>query len=49
MGFFSSLWGKLAGSKTQKRILMVGLDGAGKTSVLYLLKLGEYLDPVATV
>lgn len=27
--------------KEEKRILMVGLDAAGKTTILYKLKLGE--------
>ncbi|KPP69301.1 ADP-ribosylation factor 4-like [Scleropages formosus] len=36
----SSLFSKLFGKK-QMRILMVGLDAAGKTTILYKLKLGE--------
>ena len=31
------------------RILMVGLDGAGKTTILYTLKLGEYLTTIPTI
>ena len=37
---FSKLFGKLFGKK-DVRILMVGLDAAGKTTILYKLKLGE--------
>ena len=37
-GFFSSVMERLMG-KTEKRILMLGLDAAGKTTILYKLKL----------
>lgn len=37
---FSKLFDKLWGKK-EMRILMVGLDAAGKTTILYKLKLGE--------
>ena len=37
---FSKIFGKLFGKK-DVRILMVGLDAAGKTTILYKLKLGE--------
>lgn len=41
MGFvFSRLWGLFV-SKPKCRILMVGLYGAGKTTVFYKLRLGE--------
>jgi len=36
-------------SKQQMRILMVGLDGAGKTTILYTLKLGEVVKTIPTV
>ena len=36
-------------STTKRKILLIGLDGAGKTSILYRLKLSEYLQTVATV
>lgn len=32
--FFSSVWGKLFGQK-EVRILIIGLDNAGKTTILY--------------
>ncbi|KAI8902917.1 ADP-ribosylation factor [Globomyces pollinis-pini] len=41
---FSSYWGN-----TEMRILMVGLDGAGKTTILYKLKLGENLTTIPTI
>jgi len=37
---FSRIWERMFGKK-EMRILMVGLDAAGKTTILYKLKLGE--------
>ena len=45
---FSSLFDSLFGHK-EMRILMVGLDGAGKTTVLYKLKLGEVVTTIPTI
>ena len=39
---FSRIWERMFGKK-EMRILMVGLDAAGKTTILYKLKLGEVL------
>merc|ERR1719274_321728 len=36
-------------SKKEMRILMVGLDAAGKTTILYKLKLGEVLTTIPTI
>ncbi|CAK87419.1 unnamed protein product (macronuclear) [Paramecium tetraurelia] len=36
-------------SKKEMRILMVGLDAAGKTTILYRLKLGEIVHSVPTI
>lgn len=33
----------------QVRILMVGLDAAGKTTILYKLKLGEIVTTIPTI
>lgn len=44
----SSLFTKLFGKK-QVRILMVGLDAAGKTTILYKLKLGEIVTTIPTI
>merc|ERR1711998_677846 len=44
----SSLLGKLFG-KQEVRILMVGLDAAGKTTILYKLKLGEIVTTIPTI
>merc|ERR1712165_198805 len=48
MGTFSRLWERLVG-KQEMRILMVGLDAAGKTTILYKLKLGEVVTTIPTV
>jgi len=45
---FSSLFNRLFGKK-QMRILMVGLDAAGKTTILYKLKLGEIVTTIPTI
>ena len=49
MGFiFSKLWSTLI-SKKDVRILMVGLDAAGKTSILYQLKMAELVKTIPTI
>ncbi|KAL0078562.1 ADP-ribosylation factor [Phycomyces blakesleeanus] len=45
---FSSLFQELFGKK-EMRILMVGLDAAGKTTILYKLKLGEIVTTIPTI
>lgn len=47
-GAFSKALSKLFG-KTEMRILMVGLDAAGKTTILYKLKLGEIVTTIPTI
>lgn len=44
----SNLFSRLFGKK-QMRILMVGLDAAGKTTILYKLKLGEIVTTIPTI
>merc|ERR1712050_506370 len=41
-------WSRLLG-KEEKRIVMVGLDAAGKTTILYKLKLGEVVTTIPTI
>ena len=45
---FASLFKSLFG-KQDVRILMVGLDAAGKTTILYKLKLGEIVTTIPTI
>merc|ERR1712072_105007 len=44
----SKVFSKLVGKK-DCRILMVGLDAAGKTTILYKLKLGEVVTTIPTI
>lgn len=44
----SKLFAGLFGKK-EMRILMVGLDAAGKTTILYKLKLGEIVTTIPTI
>merc|ERR1712241_435977 len=41
-------WQRMIGTQ-DARILMVGLDAAGKTTVLYKLKLGEVVTTIPTI
>ena len=45
---FSKVFAGLIGKK-DVRILMVGLDAAGKTTILYKLKLGEIVTTIPTI
>ena len=47
-GVFAKLFSGLFGKK-EMRILMVGLDAAGKTTILYKLKLGEIVTTIPTI
>lgn len=44
----SRVWGALQGLQ-EKRILLLGLDGGGKTTILYSLKLGECITTIPTI
>jgi GTPase SAR1 family protein len=45
---FTKLFSRLF-AKREMRILMVGLDAAGKTTILYKLKLGEIVTTIPTI
>eukprot|EP00906_Rhabdomonas_costata_P022987 RCo033101 len=45
---FSSLLGRLFGGK-EVRILILGLDNAGKTTILYKLQVGEVVSTIPTI
>uniref|UniRef100_A0A2I2Y7J7 ARF like GTPase 1 n=1 Tax=Gorilla gorilla gorilla TaxID=9595 RepID=A0A2I2Y7J7_GORGO len=44
-GFFSSIFSSLFGTR-EMRILILGLDGAGKTTILYRLQVGEVVTTI---
>jgi small GTP-binding protein len=45
---FTKLWQRIL-TNQEMRILMVGLDAAGKTTILYKLKLGEVVATMPTI
>ncbi|XP_021714373.1 ADP-ribosylation factor 1-like [Chenopodium quinoa] len=49
MGVALSKLVKMMFAKKEMRILMVGLDAAGKTTILYKLKLGEVVTTIPTI
>merc|ERR1712038_573421 len=49
MGIIASTIGKLFSGMKDQRILMVGLDAAGKSTILYKLKLGEIIPCLPTI
>ncbi|KAG4973197.1 hypothetical protein JHK84_030356 [Glycine max] len=49
MGLTVSRLLRLFYARKEMRILMVGLDAAGKTTILYKLKLGEIVTTIPTI
>ncbi|KAJ3410652.1 Arf GTPase arl1 [Chytridiales sp. JEL 0842] len=47
-GLISGLFSRLWGSK-EYRILILGIDGAGKTTILYRLQIGEVVTTIPTI
>ncbi|OZJ04673.1 ADP-ribosylation factor-like protein 1 [Bifiguratus adelaidae] len=47
-GIFSKVLSRLWGEK-ELRILILGLDGAGKTTILYRLQIGEVVTTIPTI
>ena len=45
---FSKVWQRMVGTREMPN-LMVGLDAAGKTTILYKLKLGEVVNTIPTI
>lgn len=48
MGNYLNIFKKLWGEKEQ-RILIIGLDGAGKTTILYRLQVGDVVTTIPTI
>jgi len=46
---FSNVWDKLFQSGKNVRMIMVGLDAAGKTTIMYKMKLGETARTIPTI
>ena len=46
--FFGRIFERLWGEK-EHRILILGLDGAGKTTILYQLQIGEVVNTIPTI
>jgi ADP-ribosylation factor 1/2 len=46
---FGLVWQRMIGSSQEMKIVMVGLDAAGKTTVLYKLKLGTVVTTIPTI
>merc|ERR1719270_3357740 len=47
---FTKVWSRFLGlGKTEVKMVMVGLDAAGKTTILYKLKLGEVVTTIPTI
>ena len=49
MGIYWTRMLDLFNGKEERRILMVGLDAAGKTTILYKLKLGDVITSIPTI
>lgn len=47
--YFSSMFDRLWGANRELRILILGLDGAGKTTILYRLQIGEVVTTKPTI
>jgi GTPase SAR1 family protein len=46
MGNWFSNWFNF---KSEKKLLMLGIDAAGKTTILYKMKLGEMITSIPTI
>ena len=43
------IWGTLFNMNKEAKILLLGLDGAGKTTIIYQFKLGEQVVAIPTI
>jgi len=49
MGAIASMFANIFGGMGEARITMIGLDAAGKSTILYKLKLGEVVNTIPTI
>ena len=47
--FFTNVWDRLFGEKREFRLLIVGLDAAGKTTILNKMRFGEVMPTAPTI
>ncbi len=47
--FITKLWTNLLNNNKDVRVLLLGLDAAGKTTILYNLKMGEVVKTIPTI
>ena len=46
---FTQFWNTFGGGSKEYRLLMLGLDAAGKTTILYKMKLNEVVSTIPTI
>ena len=46
--FFSKLFGTLSKKESPQKLIMIGLNNAGKTTILYKMNLGEVIKTAPT-
>ena len=46
---FTKMWQSFGGGNREYRLLMLGLDAAGKTTILYKMKLNEVVQTIPTI
>ena len=47
--FFTNVWDRLFGEKREFRLVIVGLDAAGKTTILNKMRFGEMTTTAPTI
>jgi ADP-ribosylation factor-like protein 1 len=47
--WFSSVWEKIFSTNREMKLLMVGLDAAGKSTILYRMRTNELINPKPTI
>ena len=47
--FFTNVWGRLFGEQREFKLVIVGLDASGKTTILNKMKFGENMPTAPTI